>query len=107
MKATSVTAHCERKLNTGDYSSVTFSTWATVEVEEGDTAEGAMAYGMDICRDAIKEATAPFRKNGQPVTSEEKFAGLKMRPVQEQSVADLDYAEVAPSGADYGTGGTS
>ena len=38
MKPISVTAHYERKLNTGDYSSVTLSTWTTIELEPGDPA---------------------------------------------------------------------
>lgn len=78
MKPTTVTAHYERKLNTGDYSSVTLSTWATVEVEDGETAEDVLAVAMTICREAVKDAAAPFRKNGQPVTTEEKFAGLRV-----------------------------
>lgn len=78
MKTTSVTAHYERKLNTGDYSSVTLSTWATVELEPGDTAEDALAHGMELCREAVKEAAAPFRKNGQPVNTSEQFAGLNV-----------------------------
>ena len=78
MRTTSVTAHYERKINTGDYSSVTLSTWATVELDEGDTAESALAYGMEQCREAVKEAAAPFRKNGQPVTTGEQFAGLSV-----------------------------
>ena len=76
MKATTVTAHYERKLNTGDYSSVTLSTWATVEVEEGDTADGTLAYGLALCRAAVVEAITPFIKNGHAVNTSEKFAGL-------------------------------
>ena len=79
VKTTSVTAHYERKLNTGDYSSVTLSTWATVELEPGDTPETALAYGMDICRAAVKDAAAPFVKGGAaPVTVGEQFAGLNV-----------------------------
>jgi len=62
MKTTSVTAHYERKLNTGDYSSVTLSAWATVEVEEGDDERAALAHGMSICREQVKESAAPFVK---------------------------------------------
>ena len=77
MKTTSITAHYERKLNTGDYSSVTLSTWATVEVEPGDDTATALAYGMEQCRAAVKEAAAPFVKAGAvPVTVGEQFAGL-------------------------------
>lgn len=94
MKPVSITAHYERKLNTGDYSSVTLSTWATVELEEGDTAEDALAYGMELCRDAVKDAAAPFRKNGQPVTTEEKFAG---QPVTYGAV--ISPSEVMPGRA--------
>ncbi len=78
MKPTTVTAHYERKLNTGDFSSVTLGTWATVEVEEGETAEDVLAVAMTICREAVKEAAAPFRKNGQPVNNTEQFAGLNV-----------------------------
>lgn len=79
MRTVSVTAHYERKLNTGDYSSVTLSTWATVELEPGDTAEAALAYGVDICRAAVKEAAAPFvRAATVPVTVGEQFAGLNV-----------------------------
>ena len=78
MRTTSVTASYQRKINTGDYSSVTLSTWATVELEEGDTAEAALAYGMGLCREAVKDAAAPFRKNGQRVATEEQFAGLSV-----------------------------
>ena len=76
MKTTSVTAHYERKLNTGDYSSVTLSTWATVELEEGDTPEAALAYGMEQCRAAVRAAADPFVKRGATVTETELFAGL-------------------------------
>ena len=75
MKPISVTAHYERKLNTGDYSSVTLSAWATVELEPGETAETALAHGMDICRAAVKDAAAPFVKAGTPVTVNETFQG--------------------------------
>ena len=79
MRTTSVTAHYERKLNTGDYSSVTLSTWATVELGPGDTADDALAHGMDICRAAVKDAAAPFVKAGAvPVTVGEQFAGLNV-----------------------------
>ena len=66
MKPITVTAHYERKLNTGDYSSVTLGTWITIELEEGDLAADALAHGMELCRDAVKDAATPFRKNGQP-----------------------------------------
>lgn len=76
MKPTTVTAHYERKLNTGDYSSVTLGTWATVELEEGDTAAEALAHGLTLCRAAVVEAITPFIKNGHAVNTGEKFAGL-------------------------------
>lgn len=79
MKVTSVTAHYERKLNTGDYSSVTLGTWMTVELEDGDTEDAALAYAMGACRIAVKDASAPFLKNGvtpAPVTQGEQFGGL-------------------------------
>lgn len=79
MKPTTVTAHYERKLNTGDYSSVTLGTWATVEVEAGETAEDVLAVALTICRNAVKDAAAPFRKNGQPVETKEQFAGMDVR----------------------------
>jgi len=60
MKTTSVTTHYERKLNTGDYSSVTLSAWATVEVEDGDDPAQALAAGMEQCRAAVREAAQPF-----------------------------------------------
>lgn len=77
MKTTSVTAHYERKLNTGDYSSVTLSAWATVEVEEGDTAADALAHAMSLCREQVRESAAPFTKKSG-VNQNEQFAG---RPV--------------------------
>ncbi len=77
MRTTSVTAHYERKLNTGDYSSVTLSTWSTVELDEGDTAADALALAMENCRVAVKEAATPFLKAGAvPVTVGEQFGGL-------------------------------
>ena len=75
MRTTSVTAHYERKLNTGDYSSVTLSAWATVEVEPGDDDAAAMAYAMDICREQVKESAVPFVKRGA-VNLNEQVAGL-------------------------------
>lgn len=78
MRFTSVTAHYERKLNTGDYSSVTLSAWATVEVEEGDDAAAAMAAAMSQCRAQVKDAAAPFiGRNG--ISANETFAGLAVR----------------------------
>ena len=115
MKPTTVTAHYERKLNTGDYSSVTLGTWATVELEEGDTAEDALAHGMELCREAVKEAAAPFRKNGQPVTAEEKFAGLRVnntipdgarngKPAKERYIPSIE-AQLADDGNGNSGGG--
>ena len=75
MKTISVTAHYERKLNTGDYSSVTLSAWATVEVEEGDSDKDALAYAMELCRAEVRESAAPFVKRGA-VNVNEQFAGL-------------------------------
>ena len=78
MRATEVTAHYERKLNTGDYSSVTLAAWAKVELEEGDEAEAGLAYAMDLCRQQVKEAAAPFiGKSG--VSSGEQFAGANIK----------------------------
>lgn len=75
MRTTSVTAHYERKLNTGDYSSVTLGTWITVELEPGDTPEDALAYGMALCREQVKDAAKPFvGRNGANVTAQ--FAGV-------------------------------
>lgn len=74
MITTSVTAHIERKLNTGDYSSVTFAAWATVEVEPEDDPGESLAYAMDLCREQVKEASAPFAKRKATVT--ETMAGL-------------------------------
>ena len=75
MKTTSVTTHYERKLNTGDYSSVTLSAWATVEVEDGDDPAQALAAGMEQCRAAVREAAQPF-VNRAAVNVAEQFAGL-------------------------------
>lgn len=75
MKPTSVTAHYERKLNTGDYSSVTLAAWATVQVDDGDDADEALAMAMGLCRAEVKAAAAPFVKRAA-VTVEEQFAGL-------------------------------
>jgi len=60
MKAISITAHYERKLNTGNYSSVDLGTWATVELEDDDDPAEALRYGLALCREAVKEAAAPF-----------------------------------------------
>lgn len=80
MRVTSVTAHYERKLNTGDYSSATLGAWLTVELEEGDTADAALALAMENCRAAVKEAARPFLKVGAvPVTIGEQFAGAPVR----------------------------
>lgn len=99
MKPTTVTAHYERKLNTGDYSSVTLGTWATVELEEGDTAAEALAHGMELCRAAVKDAALPFVKNGRPVNVGEQFAGLK---VNSTLPADAREAIIAAGGgAEY------
>ena len=84
MKTTSVTAHYERKLNTGDYSSVTLSAWATVELEPGDLPENALAYGMEQCRAAVKVAAAPFVKKYTPVTVGETFQGKPVSGVSSQ-----------------------
>lgn len=75
MKTTSVTAHYERKLNTGDYSSVTLSAWATVEVEDGDKPVEVLAHAMELCRNEVRESAAPFVKRAA-VTTDEQFAGL-------------------------------
>lgn len=86
MKTTSVTTHYERKLNTGDYSSVTLGTWITVELEPGDTPEDALTHGMALCREAVKDAAKPFvGRNGANVT--EQFAGV---PVVENGRDTLD-----------------
>lgn len=60
MRTTSVTAHYERKLNTGNYSSVDLGTWAMVELEDGDDPTEALRYGLALCREAVKEAAMPF-----------------------------------------------
>jgi len=80
MKATSVTAHIERKLNTGDYSSVTFAAWATVEVEDGEDPGDVLAHAMSLCREQVKEAAAPFAKR-TAVTMTETMAGLPVATV--------------------------
>lgn len=75
MRTTSVTAHYERKLNTGDYSSVTLSAWATVELEDGDADTEALAYAMELCRGEVRDAAGPFvKRNG--ISTNEQFAGL-------------------------------
>jgi hypothetical protein len=83
MKTTSVTAHYERKLNTGDYSSVTLSAWATVEVEPADDADDAMTYAMSLCRGEVRLAAEPFIKKGIHVANvDELFAGLPVNGAQ-------------------------
>jgi hypothetical protein len=77
MKATTVTAHIERKKNTGDYSSVTFSTWITYEVEDGEQATDVLAHAMNECQAQIVTSVAPFDKRGA-VTIEELFQGVKV-----------------------------
>ena len=69
MKTTSVTAHYERKLNTGNYSSATLSAWATVEVEPGDNDGDALAYAMGLCRQMVKDAAQPFVKSNGKVST--------------------------------------
>lgn len=99
MKPISVTAHYERKLNTGDYSSVTLSTWTTIELEPGDTAADALAHGLDICRAAVKDAAAPFVKAGVPVTVGETFQG---KPVSRAANGAAEEIIAAGSGTvDY------
>lgn len=83
MKTTSVTTHYERKLNTGDYSSVTLSAWATVEVEDGDDPGDALAHAMSLCREQVRDAAAPFVRRGA-VQMTETMAGL---PVVSNGVA--------------------
>lgn len=75
MKFTSVTAHYERKLNTGDYSSVTLGAWATVEVEADDDPAAALAGAMELCRAQVRESAAPF-VGRTAVSANEQFAGL-------------------------------
>jgi len=65
MRETSVTAHYERKLNTGNYSSVTLSTWATVELDDDDDAAEALAHAMSLCRAQVRDAAAPFTKSSR------------------------------------------
>ena len=78
MRTVSVTAHYERKLNTGDYSSVTLSAWATVEVEAGDDPADAMAAAMNQCRQQVRESAVPFvGHNG--ISSNEQFAGKSVQ----------------------------
>lgn len=85
MRTTSITAHYERKLNTGDYSSVTLSAWATVEVEPGDDPAAALAHGMELCRAQVRDAAAPFvKRNG--INVNEQFAGA---PVRNNGRSDL------------------
>ncbi len=74
MKTTSVTVRYERKLNTGDYSSVTLSAWATVEVEDGDEPGDAMQAAMELCREQVRDAAQPFIKRSG-VSADELFAG--------------------------------
>ena len=75
MKTTSVTVRYERKLNTGDYSSVTLGAWATVEVEDGDAPGDAMQSAMTLCREQVIAAAQPFIKRSG-VSADELFAGL-------------------------------
>jgi hypothetical protein len=80
MKTTSVTAHYERKINLGDYSSMTLGAWVTVEVEAGDDPAAALEQGMELCRAQVK-ATAQDALKGRAVpgvTTAEQFAGLQV-----------------------------
>lgn len=84
MRVTSVTAHYERKINLGDYNSMTLSAWATVEIGDGadprDEPDEALRYGMELCRAEVK-ATATEILAGRRVpgvTTQEEFAGLKV-----------------------------
>ena len=95
MKTTSVTAHYERKLNTGDYSSVTLSAWATVEVEQGESDTEAMSYAMDLCREQVRESAATFVKKAA-VNTNEQFAGV---PVRNHGRSELD-VQVDPHDSD-------
>ena len=74
MKTTTVTARYERKLNTGNYSSVTLGAWATVELDDSDNPVDAMASAMYTCREQVKEAAMPFIKKGVNVTDAEDGA---------------------------------
>lgn len=96
MKPTSVTVAYKRTLNTGDYSSVALSASATIELEEGDTAEAALTAGMDICRAAVKDAAAPFVKAGVPVTVSETFQGKPVNTLP----AGLSNGEAAGIGSE-------
>lgn len=71
MRVTSTTAHYERKLNTGPYSSVTLGTWITIESYEGDDPVELLDVGMTLCREAVKKAAVPFVKNAEHVTDPE------------------------------------
>ena len=75
MRETSITTHYVRKLNTGNYSSVTLSAWVTVELDDDDTAEEALAHAMSLCREQVREAAAPFTKSAK-----EKEAGTAEQP---------------------------
>ncbi len=80
MRTTSVTAHYERKINLGDYSSMTLSAWATVEVEDGDDPAGALNHGMELCREQVKvTATDALKGRAIPgINTHEEFAGLNV-----------------------------
>ena len=95
MKTTSVTAHYERKLNTGNYSSVTLSAWATVEVEDGDAPGDAMQSAMTLCREQVIAAAQPFVKKSD-VTDESVYAAGDGR-----LGAVISPSEIGRGGASY------
>lgn len=77
MKATTVVASYERKINLGNFSNMTLAASVTIAVEDGDDEAAALNYGMELCRaqvratalDALGSRTAP----GVAVVNE--FAG--------------------------------
>ena len=89
MKVTSVGTNYSRKIPTAPYASVTLTAWVQIEVDEasGDTGEQALIEAMSLCRDAVKEAAAPFIKKTLPVTVEVEFNG---KPVHGKDVNETD-----------------
>ena len=91
MRETSITTHYVRKLNTGNYSSVTLSAWVTVELDNDDTAEEALAHAMSLCREQVREAAAPFTKSAKK--KEAGTAEQDVRPSEHPDVLIAAYTD--------------
>lgn len=97
MKVTTVTAHYERKKNLGNYSSMTLSTWATVDLESDDTPAAALDYAMALCRVQLSEAHDSIMAGDPPAVSVNVEMRGKHPPRADQPelVEDTEAAQAA------------